>query len=248
MLKILEILTLCADEMLEALRVLTREDLPEEMQPMMGCAHNPEHHPEDDVWQHTILVCYHAVKCLEQALVPAEWAPAFILGAFFHDIGKPLVVDPETRAMNGHDKAGEEPIRAIMARIGVAPLLADEIIAIVVNHMGVDGLKNGASEKAWRKLHAKLPLNIAALITRCDHAARGNAECPPADMADEYFEKFTSEPPPAPKVEPKLTGKYLQARGMQPGPEFKKILQRAMDAQLANPNLSAEQLFELAVE
>jgi tRNA nucleotidyltransferase (CCA-adding enzyme) len=168
--------------------------LPPELLALVGCKQNPQHHPEGDAWQHTLLVVSEARRCLHN--VPIQWQTAFMFGALLHDVGKPLVVNPETLDMHGHAAAGEAPARAFLQRIGAGEDITAKIIAIVINHMGVSGNRQ-AKEKAWLKLHERLPLNVGAPLAACDkssstgiHVDDPNFKYEPSEIAMRYLAVF----------------------------------------------------------
>ncbi len=89
-----------------------------ELQSLTGVAQSPLHHPEGDVWTHTMLVIDYASTVKGQAQNPA----CFMLAALCHDLGKPMTTTMDDRGQihaYGHDEVGIGVARSFLTRIGV---------------------------------------------------------------------------------------------------------------------------------
>ena len=77
---------------------LLEEILPE-VATLQGVEQSPEHHPEGDVWTHTLLL-------LEN--LPSDASVTLAMGALLHDIGKPATFErtPDRIRFYGHVEAG----------------------------------------------------------------------------------------------------------------------------------------------
>src|SRR5699024_7119924 len=62
-----------------------------ELETLIGVKQNPKHHPEGDVWNHTMLVINKASKVRSLSSNPLY----FMYSALFHDIGKPISTTEE---------------------------------------------------------------------------------------------------------------------------------------------------------
>lgn len=222
-----------------------------ELETMVGCAQNPEHHPEGDVWVHTQLVVDYAASLRGE--IDREWQEAFMWAALLHDCGKPATTDPVTLAAYGHAEAGVEPARKFMERVTREKDLIKKVLTLVKLHMRVSALyRDGAGEGAWRKLHAKFPrLDILGAFTEADGCSRPGFE-KPADgypdrvLAMEYMAKFG-----AVKPFPILTGKDLMAAGYpanvrEVAQQFGPALKAAFEAQINEGVEDKEKLLEIA--
>jgi tRNA nucleotidyltransferase (CCA-adding enzyme) len=212
---------------------------------LIGCEQNPEWHPEGDVWEHTLRVVDAAAKVIrcQRADLPAfpeEWREALMFGAVCHDMGKPAVTDEDLKA-HGHDKAGEDPARAFMARLTNQKDLTRQVVTIVKEHMNVSNLSHAMQEtkrphSMWRRLHNRWRLDVAGWFSRCD----GIASRPlnpievvtmedhrPSEYCWQYFNELGEKP-----IARILEGRDLIAVGQSPGPHFGVMLKAAYEVQL----------------
>jgi len=135
---------------------------------------SPSHHPEGDVFIHTMMVVDEAAKRRHKA----KYQLGFMLAALCHDFGK-----PETTMYNNakgdytaydHDEAGIEP--AILFLSGVIGQI--KTIHYVANMVGlhmkpVMYVKNEARENKWFKLfeYSVCPQDLLLLV-ECDFLGR----------------------------------------------------------------------------
>src|SRR5579872_4993622 len=111
-------------ELLDASGLLC--DILPEVAAMKGVEQPPLYHPEGDVWVHTLLL-------LEQLDHPTA---TLALGALLHDAGKPSTFRVAERIrFDGHVEAGVEIARGIMNRLRFSRDIAEQVEALVDNHM-----------------------------------------------------------------------------------------------------------------
>jgi putative nucleotidyltransferase with HDIG domain len=198
---------------------LLKEVLPE-IDGLHGVEQPPEYHPEGDVWTHTLML-------LEQ--LPAGVSPTLAWGALLHDVGKPATFQPGPGRIrfNGHVEVGVRIAEDICRRLRFSNEESAQIVALVENHMrfgDVERMKASTLKRFFRLNN--FPEHLALHRMDC-LASHGSLEL-------YNFAKSRYEATPPEEVRPALllTGRDLIEAGYKPGPEFKRLLALAEDAQL----------------
>jgi len=214
-----------------------------EIAALRGTPQDPAWHPEGDVFTHT-------QHCLDALVSLDEWrraAPERRRGLMFavlaHDFGKPATTAyAEKRgAMHwispGHEAAGGPLAAGFLRRIG-APLELDApVSALVVNHLvHHHGPAGTFSETQVRRLARRLaPATIddLALVMTADSLGRPPLSSP-ATLALIAALRSTAHALALAGTAPRpiVLGRHLLALGRPAGPEFKRILDAAFEAQL----------------
>lgn len=190
-----------------------------EVQRLQGVAQPPEYHPEGDVWTHTLLMLSH---------LPANPSPTLAWGALLHDIGKPSTFSVSDRIrFNGHVEAGLDMARPLLARLRFPNDSAEQILALIANHMRFGDIHR--MKESTLKRFLRLP--------RFDeHLALHRADCLGSHgHLDNYqfARRRLDETPPEVLRPPRLiTGEGLIALGYPRGPLFREILTAVETAQL----------------
>lgn len=217
-----------------------------ELEKLVGCAQDPQWHPEGDVWEHT-LSCLDAFARRRDAEYPGEDAENLLvaLAVLCHDFGKPAVTffDPERGHIRspGHDETGVEPTLSFLRRLTNEERILREVPPLVRLHMRPYSLwKQKAGENAVRRL--------AAEVTRIDRllrvAAADDEGRPPFPSEREPIEWLAAEAErlrvidSAPK--PLVLGRDLISLGLKPSARFGVILKACYDAQLDGRFFSRE--------
>jgi len=244
-----EKLLLKADKPSMGLRFLLEADWLKhfpELAALVGCPHNPEHHPEGDVWEHTLLALDHAASILKH--IPDEWKLPFMFGVLCHDLGKPATTDLVELTSYGHDIAGEPLAEVFMQRLTNEIKLIERVCVLVRNHMQPYFLDSGGAKRpAWRRLHNKVRLDILGWVSLCDKASSDPAVLSTGHArSNACWVQFMWLNGLEGPIKPKLLGRHLIDRGWKPGPEFGKILKIAYELQLDNEALTEKELFESA--
>jgi poly(A) polymerase len=215
-----------AFELLDQLGLLG-EVLPE-VDRMHGVEQPPEYHPEGDGWVHTLLLLE---KLPERVQTTLAWA------ALLHDVGKPatFVRAPDRIRFNGHAEVGTAIAGEICRRLRFSNEEATQILSLVVNHMrfgDVDKMKESTLKRFFRL--PKFEEHLALHEMDCLSSHRSLRLY---DYARERYEAMAQE-----QVRPQLlvTGRDLIEAGYKPGPEFKRLLEAAEDAQLEGRITSRE--------
>lgn len=211
-----------------------------EIAALRGTPQEPEWHPEGDVFTHT-------QHCLDALAIDPNWAahghsPLLMFAVLAHDFGKPATTvraekDGIMRWRSpGHAAAGGPLAETFLRRIGAPSAFDAPVRLLVENHHAHDRGNTPFSDSAIRRLANRLkPATIdqLSLVMRADNNGRPPGVFPEtAERIDELlrraaileFEKL------APR--PLLLGRHLLTLGLKPGPEFKRVLDAAFEAQL----------------
>jgi tRNA nucleotidyltransferase (CCA-adding enzyme) len=203
-----------------------------ELTPLIGCPQDPTHHPEGDVWIHTLLALDAAAR-----LRPASERPkALMLAVLCHDLGKPATTqlqDGRFRS-HAHETAGEDPTRAMLARVTAETKLTDEVLALVRHHLAPMQLFRDSArvgDGALRRLARQVDLRQLELVARADHLGRTRSDdgFPAGQWLLERAERIGLEPG---GPGPILLGRHLAALGFAPGPRMGAILSEVFERQL----------------
>ena len=189
-----------------------------------------KHHPEGNVWNHTMLVIDEASKLKSQATDPL----AFMLSALLHDVGKITTteeVDGELRSY-GHAEAGAETVVETLNLFTQNKEMRAYIKSMTRWHMSPLTLYPNASAKALRRLALNVCLNDLILLAEADHKGRGASVVTDFTDVRSWFISKKQELNLEKKIQPIVTGKDLIAKGYFPGKDFKEILDKAFELQL----------------
>lgn len=128
-----------------------------ELSPMYGTEHSKEHHPEGDVWTHSIETFrYRRSRDL-----------ALTLALLLHDAGKPHAVPKEGRRFNGHAEIGAKLARRLLSRMEFPSQLVDDVRWLVDKHMFPGALHKLPTFRTDRLMASELFPALLELY-RCD--------------------------------------------------------------------------------
>ncbi len=214
-----------------------------ELRPLVGCEQDVLWHPEGDVWVHTLMVVDEARTEIDE--LPRAGKIAVMLGALTHDLGKPsttLFKDGHLRSP-GHEEAGVPPASALLDRLNIHAIdgvdVRREILGIVAQHLKPGSwykVRDEVRDGAFRRLSAKVNMELLVLVARADCRGRGGAfDCSAMEWFLERARHLGIEhKPPAPIV----LGRHLLALGMEPGPAIgavlRKVYERQLDGEITN--------------
>jgi tRNA nucleotidyltransferase (CCA-adding enzyme) len=214
-----------------------------EVAAMRGTPQEPEWHPEGDVFTHT-QHCLDAIAGLAGWLdSPAERRRILMFSVLAHDFGKPsTTVRTEKRGVlrwlsPGHERAGGPLAEAFLRWIGAPAELLAPVRSIVANHLahhhGHDGAFSDAQVRRLARKLAPATIDDLALVMQADARGRppvGSAET--VSLIEALVSKAHALSVESAAPRPVLLGRHLVALGRKPGPEFKRILDAAFEAQL----------------
>ncbi len=184
----------------------------------VGMRQPEQFHPEGDVFTHTVK----ALSLLDLPTRTAAWS------ALLHDIGKPptLTVSDRIRFSN-HQHVGAKMAARVLARLKAPNSLTESVCECIDNHMNFMNVTK-MRLSTLKKFLARPTFEDEMELHRVDCLASHG------DISNYEFLRQKQREIPVDEVRPAplLTGKELIAMGHSPGPNFKKILGEAYDAQL----------------
>ena len=193
-----------------------------EIAALRGVAQSADHHPEGDVFTHTLL-------CLEK-LEPARHGEALALAVLLHDVAKPqcAVTQPDGRiTFHGHCERGARVAAAVVERLRRSREVADRVAWLVEHHLQhLDAPKMRVAR--LKRFLAEPWIDDLLELVRIDSLSASGDLTPYEFCRAKRAELLAHDPLP----EPLLRGRDLIALGHRPGPRFRKILEEAFDAQL----------------
>jgi len=222
-----------------------------EMESLIGCAQEPEWHPEGDVWDHTLMVIDQARSRIDDL---PRWAKIVVmLGAVCHDFGKPSTTaffDGRIRSHN-HEEAGVAPARALLDRLNVHSIdgvdVRTQVFGLTAHHLKPGSwhkVRGEVGDGAFRRLAGKVDLELLARLAAADCVGRtGEFDCSAMSWFLERA-RVLGVQHEAPK--PVLLGRHLLALGLMPGPQIGAILRQVYERQLDGEITTADQGLEAA--
>lgn len=223
-----------AFRMMRELGVL-KEVLPE-IDALHGVEQPERHHPEGDVFEHTMLML---------DMTPRPWLE-LAWSVLLHDIGKPPTFsrgDDGVEHFYGHDEVGADMAEELLERLKMPNAVIESVVLAVRNHMKFAHVHLMRQAK-WRRLMASpnfpLELELHRIDCMASHAKMSNYIL----LLDRVLElsSETALPPPL------LMGRDLIELGMKPGPEMGAILKELADLQLEGSLKTREDAIKLLHE
>lgn len=211
-----------------------------EIAALRGTLQEPAWHPEGDVFTHT-QHCLDAVVAIENE-TGSERNAALIFAVLAHDFGKPkTTVRTEKNGVlrwlsPGHAAAGGPLAVQFLRRIGAPLRLDGPVRTLVENHHAHDRHSAPLSDNAVRRLARRLsPASIDELAVVMQADSRGR----PPLQSPETLARIAALTAHARRLhlaqfapQPLMLGRHLLAIGRLPGPDFKRALDAAFEAQL----------------
>lgn len=141
------------------------------LQKLKDIPQSPEHHPEGNVWNHTILVVDQAAQRKDRS----EDNRAFMWAALLHDIGKA----PATKVKKGrivaydHDKIGENMAAEFLRALTDDKKFIDKVAKLVRWHMQILFVVKGLPFAELGNMMKQVSYKEIALLGICDRLGRG---------------------------------------------------------------------------
>lgn len=206
---------------------------------------NLDWHPERDVWSHTKFTADLGADIAKREKLDENSTLILVLAAIAHDLGKPAatkIINGVIRSL-GHAKAGVEPAKKFLKRIGAPKSLWHPVVGLVLNHMRPLTIffdKKKISRKGLNKLArdlAEYGTNIHFLnyLNQADFFGVGsNISKKKAEELKKfkvYTRRFLQKALTANVAKNKpadiLRGRDLLKLGLTPGPELGKLIHEA---------------------
>lgn len=206
-----------------------------ELEALVDCKQDPKWHPEGCVWTHTS----HCMDAFAANRINNDWEDLIVgLAVLCHDLGKPVssFLDSDTGRIRSprHDIRGVPIARAFLERLTQQKKIFDEVLPLVEYHMRPLNLyKDNAGDAAVRRLATRVK-RVDRLV-RVAHADKSGR--PPLETGDFPEGKWLLDRAASLQVrdsapKPLILGRHLIECGLQPNPNFKKILEHCYEAQL----------------
>jgi len=213
-----------------------------EIHNLVGCQQDKEDwHPEGDAFEHTGYCCNALVKFSRwQSMTPNE-RYTHMLGVLCHDLGKPATTKQEFKpklgrlawVSPGHDKAGEEPTRTLLAKLSVPKDIIRQVVPMVTHHMDHLQVTRDSQIRQLAVQMGHSSIYSLGLITEADHSGRPPLPVgQPAPMQHilkraEAMECLHDRPKPI------IQGKHIAAWSkLEPGKAYGVLCTAAYEAQI----------------
>jgi len=235
-----------------------------ELEAIIDVPQDPKWHPEGDVWIHTMMTLDVMANLCRSGCAVTQGGNAlgvplpdngkqklkFMFAILCHDFGKPSTTsrekDGRVRTI-GHEEAGLELTKRFMYRLTSEHNFIESILPLVEHHLKPSQFyKNGAKNKAIRRLATKVNIEELVLVSKADFLGRTTEESLTGDYkAGEWL----LEKAKGLKVQNKPLDNLLQGRdlidlGLEPSPEFKMILDEVYELQMEGTLSSREEALD----
>jgi len=205
------------------------------MDKLIGVEQSPIHHPEGDVWTHTMMVIDEAAKLRKKSNYPI----ALMLASVCHDLGKITT----TRHLHGrivsYNHENELHLtKKFLKNITNNNDLTCSVMLLVKNHMRPNILaKNNSSDKAIRRLIVDTSSKIVnikdvILLSKADRMGRDTSDLNILDIDEWWKDRIATVNENKTTIDPLVTGKDLTQMGYIQGEEIGVILKQAFELQI----------------
>lgn len=142
-----------------------------------------KHHPEGNVWNHTMLVVDKAAEKIDKS----ENKRVFMWAALLHDIGKvPTTKKSDGKiSAHGHASVGADLSKAFLREFNNDEEFIDKVSKLVRWHMQVLHFKKSPSRAGMSRMIDEVSYKEIALLSYCDRFGRGG-------MTEEKFTEETA--------------------------------------------------------
>jgi poly(A) polymerase len=193
-----------------------------------ACQQNPVHHPEGDVFTHTLLL----LKRL-----PAGCSLTLALAALFHDAGKPgtFALKDGVPTAFGHEELGAKITKDVLRRMKFPNDVIDTVVDLVAQHMRFRVVDEMKRSKLLRFLRQP---NFAELLEL--HRLDAMAGSQNLEYYEFCVEALAEVPEEVLRPARLVTGDDIIRLGLKPCPAFRKMLEDVETGQLEGHIVSRE--------
>lgn len=201
-----------------------------EVEALINVPQSPIHHPEGDVWAHTMLVLDEAAKLRTEAAKPLY----FMLSALCHDFGKASTTEFINGAYHAyeHEIKGQDAVRRFIKRLTDEQDMMEYVLNMTRLHMRPNILiERSSAPKKWNRMFDdSISPNDLLLLAEADYKGCGNASdyAPLRICGRERLREFEEL-----MQRPYVMGRDLIDAGLKPGKDFTEILAYAHKLRLA---------------
>jgi poly(A) polymerase len=191
-----------------------------ELLPMKGLPQGAPGTPTGDLWDHVLRVL---------DLLGPEPSFPLAFAALLHDVGKPRTVGrtPDRYTFHNHEHVGRRLAGEICLRLKLSNAEREQVEWLVEKHQFLCNARELRTSKL-KTILAQPGIRELLALHRADALASGRST-EHVDYCEYLLREWTDtdlNPPPL------LTGHDLTRHGLQPGPQFKRLLDAVREAQL----------------
>jgi putative nucleotidyltransferase with HDIG domain len=146
---------------------------------------SPKHHPEGNVWNHTMLVVDEAAQQKHKS----KNATAFMWASLLHDIGKPSTTKIRKGRITSydHDKVGAELAKEFLASLNATRSLIESVCELIKFHMHILFVVNNLPFGDLEALKQHADIEEIALLGLCDRLGRTGSNVTEEEKNIELF-------------------------------------------------------------
>jgi tRNA nucleotidyltransferase (CCA-adding enzyme) len=205
-----------------------------ELEALIGCEQNPRWHPEGDVWIHTL----HCMDVFASERIGIEREDLIVgFGVLCHDLGKPATTFREEDGRitsKNHESIGIDSTRQFLGRLTGEEKLIEEVVPLVACHLAPIRLfGSNVSDAAIRRLARRVGrIDRLVRVSLADQRGRPPLRVDRFEAGGWLLERarelsIDDQPP-----KPLLMGRHLIELGLEPGPDFGRVLEACFARQI----------------
>lgn len=204
-----------------------------EVESLIGIEQDPVHHPEGDVWNHTMRVLDTAAALRDQASYPL----GFMMAALCHDFGKTITTTRVESRIHSydHETEGVAIAKVFLERLTNETKLRNYVLNMVQLHMAPNlmAAQKSSTKSMCKLFDASVSAEDLLLLAKADHCSRPGAN---SYAETEQFLAHNLAIFRKRMSLPYVAGSDLVAAGFAPGKDFKDALAYAHKLRLAGVN------------